>query len=67
MNTPNARPLAPVDENELPRMGSEYVDARTYLASTGKVLGPSGRTKPRKTKLHGVNDSDFGIPDQVQD
>ncbi len=67
MSTLNAIPVAPLVPEEPPRMGSEYADARTYLASVGKVLTPSVRPKAKKTKPHGSNDSDFGFPDQAQD
>ena len=51
-----------------PHMGSEYMDAQTYLAQRPPVksLGAS-RKKQKNGPQHGSNDSDFGIPDQKQD
>ncbi len=51
-----------------PRLGSEYMDAQTYLAQRPRVqsLG-AGRKKLKNEPQHGSNDSDFGIPDQKQD
>ncbi len=51
-----------------PHMGSEYMDAQTYLAQRPRVrsLG-AGRKKQKNEPQHGSNDSDFGVPDQKQD
>lgn len=51
-----------------PHLGSEYMDAESYLAQRPRVrsLGAS-RKKQKNEPQHGSNDSDFGIPDQKQD
>lgn len=48
-----------------PAMGSEYTDARTYLARSRTA--PAGPRRKSSEPQHGSNDSDFGIPDQKQD
>lgn len=49
-------------------LGSEYLDAPTYLAQSPRVrsLG-AARKRARKDPQHGSNDSDFGAADQTQD
>lgn len=49
-------------------LGSEYMDAQTYLAQPSRVrsLGAS-RKKAKNEPQHGSNDSDFGAADQTQD
>ena len=51
-----------------PHMGSEYLDAQTYLAQQPRVrpLGASGK-KATNEPQHGSNDSDFGAADQDRD
>ena len=51
-----------------PHMGSEYTDAKTYLAqrSSLRSLGASGKTANNQAQ-HGSNDSDFGAADQMAD
>lgn len=51
-----------------PHMGSEYMDAQTYLAQRPRVksLGVN-RKKTNNEPQHGSNDSDFGTADQKQD
>ena len=53
-----------IEADEAPHLGSEYLDARTYLANDARRAESKGR-KP--VKLRGANESDFGIPDQSQD
>jgi len=51
-----------------PHMGSEYMDAQTYLAQQPHLrsLG-TGRKKAKSPPQHGSNDTDFGAADQTQD
>ena len=51
-----------------PHMGSEYMDARTYLAQQPRGRSPgAGRHRATSEPQHGSNDSDFGAADQAQD
>ena len=62
MDSATAKPVA---TDELPRMGSEYSDARSYLARSPQATSlPEQRKKPKTEPQHGSNDSDFGMPDQ---
>lgn len=47
-------------------MGSEYMDARSFLARQPRVASTEARKKKTQPQ-HGSNDSDFGIPDQRAD
>ena len=51
-----------------PHMGSEYMDAQTYLSQPARArsLGAT-RKKAKNQPQHGSNDSDFGAADQTQD
>ena len=57
-----------IEADEAPHLGSEYLDARTYLANGARILARRAEPKGKKpAKLQGANESDFGIPDQSQD
>lgn len=63
--------LAPSEpaEDDVPHMGSEYVNAQTFLTREPRVT--VGQVKKKKEPLkdpeHGSNDSDFGFADQHPD
>ena len=52
-------------EDEI-HMGSEYMDARSFLAREPRTANLEARKKKAQPQ-HGSNDSDFGIPDQRAD
>ena len=57
--------VAKPDPDREARMGSEYADARTDLARYPRNTPLfAGRRKPTVEPQHGLNDSDFGVPDQ---
>ncbi len=48
-------------------MGSEYLDARSYLARTPRPM-PTSLSRRRKAEpQNGSNDSDFAVADQRAD
>ena len=55
MKTATAKPL-PVDEKLRVHMGSEYMDAHTFLTQTTRAQ----RVKVSDETFHGSNASDFG-------
>ena len=57
-----------IAEDDDVRMGSEYRDARSYLAQMPRTgTSPSNRKRPKAEPQHGSNDSDFGMADQRED
>jgi hypothetical protein len=58
-------PIERVDDDDL-HMGSEYANARAFLAHHPRVTVGQIRKK-KKEPQHGSNDSDFGFTDQKPD
>ncbi len=48
------KPRVPRDASTAPFMGSEYMDAGSYLRRPARPIAPN-------EEAHGVNDSEFGV------